>query len=105
MHLTDAGYRIAASHIVARTTPSAVVVDGRDARVSGLRTLIIRKNDLFFHRWRPANVTYLYLFRQREQGNNAVEISRFDPLVAAVDQEIAAVRKTLLSASGQGGSR
>jgi hypothetical protein len=48
-----------------------------------------------FHRWRPANVTYLYLFRQREQGNNAVEIPRFDPLIAEKEKEIAAMTKAL----------
>ncbi len=50
-----------------------------------LRQAIIRKNELYFHRWRPQNVTYLFGFRAHEQGNNAVEIPQFDPLIA--DQE------------------
>ena len=94
MHLTDAGYGVAAAQIVARTG-SAAVVDARDARFAPLRALIVQKNESFFHRWRPANVTYLYLFRQREQGNNAVEIPRFDPLVAEKEKEIAAMTKAL----------
>jgi lysophospholipase L1-like esterase len=104
MHLTDAGYAVAARQIAARTAPSrSNVADGREARLQELRALIVRKNELFFHRWRPANVTYLYLFRQREQGNNAVEIPRFDPLVADAERQIAALRETLLPPGGAGG--
>lgn len=51
-----------------------------------------RKNELYFHRWRPQNETYLFLFRKHEQGNNAVEIPQFDPLIAAAEQAIAPLR-------------
>lgn len=108
VHLTEAGYAVAAQEIARRTTTAPVA--GRFAatwlgdeaagspereRWQRIRKLIVEKNDLFFHRWRPANVTYLYLFRQREQGNNAVEIPRFDPLVEQKEQEIAAQRRQL----------
>jgi hypothetical protein len=53
-----------------------------------LYRLISEKNQLFFHRYRPQNETYLYLFRKHEQGNNAVEIPRFDPLIQTADQAI-----------------
>lgn len=53
-----------------------------------LRELIVKKNQLFFHRYRPQNETYLFLFRKHEQGNNAVEIPQFDPLIDAADREI-----------------
>ncbi|HBJ33854.1 MAG TPA: hypothetical protein DDZ51_03620 [Planctomycetaceae bacterium] len=53
-----------------------------------LAGLILKKEELFFHRHRPQNETYLLLFRKHEQGNNAVELAQFDPLVDAVDQEI-----------------
>ena len=57
-----------------------------------LRKTIVEKNKLYFHRWRPQNVTYLFLFRKHEQGNNAVEIPKFDPLVEAKEKEIAKLR-------------
>ena len=47
-----------------------------------LRSAIRKKNELFFHRWRPENWTYLFGFRKQEQGQNAVEIPQFDPLIA-----------------------
>ena len=58
-----------------------------------LRRAILAKNELYFHRWRPQNETYLFGFRKHEQGNNAVEIPQFDPLVAEKEAEIATLRK------------
>ncbi|HMC28498.1 MAG TPA: SGNH/GDSL hydrolase family protein, partial [Verrucomicrobiae bacterium] len=58
-----------------------------------LRDAILKKNELFFHRWRPENNTYLFLFRKHEQGQNAKEIPQFDPLVRAEEQKIAGLRK------------
>jgi lysophospholipase L1-like esterase len=56
-----------------------------------LRKLIVAKNELYFHRWRPQNVTYLFGFRKGEQGKNAPEIARFDPLIESKEKEIAAL--------------
>jgi lysophospholipase L1-like esterase len=57
-----------------------------------LRAAIVAKNRLYFYRWRPQNETYLFGFRKHEQGQNAREIPRFDPLVAAAEAEIARLR-------------
>lgn len=86
LHLSAAGYDAAA----------AVFADAFGHPVSGdfagrsadLREAVVAKNRLFFHRWRPTNETYLFLFRRHEQGNNAVEIPRFDPLVAAAEAKV-----------------
>ena len=59
-----------------------------------IRQKIVEKNMLFFHRWRPQNITYLTGFRKHEQGNNAVEIAQFDPLVEQIEVEIDAMRKS-----------
>ena len=61
-------------------------------QVEKLRAAINRKNELYFHRWRPQNETYLFGFRKHEQGNNAAEIPLFDPLVAEQEAEIARLR-------------
>ncbi len=58
-----------------------------------LRQTVIKKNELFFHRWRPQNETYLFLFRKHEQGNNAKEIPQFDPLIAAQEKTISELRR------------
>jgi hypothetical protein len=74
---------------VAYSNPASV------AQWQELRRVVHEKNQLFFHRYRPQNETYLFLFRKHEQGNNAVEIPQFDPLVEAREQRIAELRRPL----------
>jgi hypothetical protein len=62
------------------------------AQSEALRQAILAKNQLFFHRWRPQNETYLFGFRKHEQGNNAKEIPMFDPLIAKIEADIAKLR-------------
>jgi lysophospholipase L1-like esterase len=57
-----------------------------------LRRAIIKKNLLYFHRWRPQNETYLFGFRKHEQGQNAREVPLFDPLVAEQEEIIARLK-------------
>lgn len=57
-----------------------------------LRQAILAKNELYFHRWRPQNETYLFGFRKHEQGKNAREIVQFDPLIARAEEAIARLR-------------
>ena len=66
---------------------------GEDQQADKVRQLINEKNELYFHRWRPQNVTYLFLFRKHEQGQNAAEIPKFDPIVERKEQEIARLRQ------------
>ncbi len=86
IQLTQPGYEAAARIMVAATGGSL----GSDnfAEFEPVRQRVAEKNELFFHRWRPANETYLFLFRRHEQGNNAVEIPQFDPLVAEAEGRI-----------------
>jgi lysophospholipase L1-like esterase len=66
----------------------ARVIAGERAVPEALRLKVVAKNQLFFHRWRPQNETYLFGFRKHEQGRNAAEVAAFDPLVAAAEAEI-----------------
>ena len=65
---------------------------GGSERAEQLRSTLGEKNELFFYRYRPQNETYLFLFRKHEQGNNAVEIPQFDPLIAKKETAIAVLR-------------
>jgi lysophospholipase L1-like esterase len=58
-----------------------------------LRQAIIDKNELYFHRWRPQNETYLFGFRKHEQGKNSGEVDKFDPLVEKQEKEIVRLSK------------
>lgn len=89
IHYGDAGYRLAAKYLIdglGLKQPEGLLNAAES--VEALRQATIRKNRLFFHRWRPANETYLFLFRKHEQGQNAKEIPQFDPLIAAGEERI-----------------
>ena len=87
-HLTSAGYARSAAQLVSALTPGQVkeIKTGDEA---ALTQLIRKKNEYFFHRHRPQNVTYILLFRKHEQGNNAADLPKFDPLIAELEQQIA----------------
>jgi lysophospholipase L1-like esterase len=99
LHLTKVGYRRAAFEIVRRMGIDLPKIDlaANGARLEKLRATIQLKNELYFHRYRPQNETYLFLFRKHEQGNNAVEIPQFDPLVEEQEKIIAKLK--ILNAS------
>ena len=94
LHLTARGYsRFADQVMLDLFGPGSVARPAVETpQRRQLRQAIIHKNALYFRRWRPQNVTYLYLFRKGEQGNNAVEIPKFDPLIAAAEKQIAELR-------------
>lgn len=86
VHLSNPGYAQAA-RVFAEGCGQPLPADFA-ARSEELRKRVVAKNTLFFHRWRPANETYIFLFRKHEQGNNAVEIPQFDPLVEEAERKV-----------------
>jgi len=92
MHLTEDGYKHTAGPFVQIFGLEHVRLDKNH---EPLRQAIVAKNELFFHRWRPQNETYLFGFRKHEQGKNAKEVAEFDPLVGKAEEEIDKLRKAL----------
>ena len=86
IHLTESGYERMAESLSGK---------GWNSDWQALRNVVQRKNELFFHRHRPQNETYLRGFRKHEQGNNAREITAFEPLVAEQDAAIHALAAEL----------
>ncbi len=99
IHLTSYGYFKAASRI--GTSLGLPLNEGefRGKDKDTLRAVILRKNEFYFHRSRPANMAYIFGFRKREQGKNAVEMPQFDPLIAKEEQKIRELCKHLNDAS------
>jgi lysophospholipase L1-like esterase len=98
LHFTSEGYQTASPKFVEAlglTLATGNQLQSEHARK--LREATVTKNKLFFFRWRPANETYLRLFRKHEQGNNVRELPMFDPLIAKAEKEIEALKKTTLS--------
>jgi len=91
IHLTEAGYKA-----VARLLEKSLGWEAKPWDTGGkaelLRQHILKKNQWFFNRSRPANMAYIFGFRSKEQGNNAKEIPQFDALVAKEEAYIAKMR-------------
>lgn len=86
MHLTEAGYEATIPDFL---TSLNLSWGGEDPKTfEAVRAAVRKKNELFFHRWRPQNETYLFGFRKHEQGKNAKEIVEFDPLIAKAEDEL-----------------
>jgi lysophospholipase L1-like esterase len=73
----------------------AAAASSLPAEQEALRQKTIEKNREFFYRWRPQNDTYIFGFRKHEQGQNAVEIPRFDPIVDKLEREIARMSREI----------
>jgi putative heme-binding domain-containing protein len=91
IHLNSAGYR-AVARLIEKELGWRQGKWEQGKPAVALRQAILRKNEWFFHRSRPANMAYIFGFRKAEQGRNAGEIVAFDKLVADEDARIAAMR-------------
>ena len=92
IHPTSAGLERWADGVASELGWAPKVKNISTSQAGALRKALQRKNELFFHRWRPANHTYILGFRKREQGRNAVEIEQFDALLAQAEAAIADLR-------------
>lgn len=95
LHYGEAGCRLWAQKVVAGLGLETPAVPAAEAEL--LRKMIVRKDFLFFNRWRPANETYLFGFRKHEQGRNAAEMEQFDPIVAEAEKKIAELKSAALA--------
>ncbi len=88
IHLTDSSYAAFSAQLCESLGWKAGPTDPSPA----LRGAILKKSAAFFHRFRPANATYLFGFRKREQGRNAVEMAEWDKLIADADARILGIK-------------
>ncbi len=79
-YLSAASYKAFAGHLAEAILHDSPVASR--ANEKALYDLASEGERLFFDMHRPQNETYLLLFRKHEQGNNAVELGQFRPLLA-----------------------
>jgi lysophospholipase L1-like esterase len=108
MHLSEGGYRVTTLSLLQSLGLSGEIpacltgfelphaLKQLQEDIEPLRQAVVAKNELFFHRWRPENETYLFGFRKHEQGKNAKEVAEFDPLVAEAEKKIADLKAKLV---------
>ena len=92
IHLNDDGY-MALAFAVAKQLQLPDSQWSGSRHTETLREVILRKNQWWFHRSRPANVAYVFGFRKHEQGQNAIEIPKFDGLIEKEETLIKRLRK------------
>lgn len=91
IHLTSRGYEELATFIRSQLgldSAPAGHLDLRGSVAETARQVILRKNEFYFHRSRPANMAYIFGFRRGEQGRNAVEMPKFDPMIETEEVKI-----------------
>jgi lysophospholipase L1-like esterase len=59
------------------------------SQASQLREKIIKKNELFFHQYRPLNRTYIVGFRSHEQGGHAKGLEELSLIITWLEGQIA----------------
>jgi lysophospholipase L1-like esterase len=94
----EAGHALVARELAKGLGYPEGPIAGKDNEsLAALRAAVVEKDRLFFHRWRPANETYLFLFRKHEQGQNAKEIPMFDPLIAEQEKKVEKARAVVFA--------
>lgn len=95
IHLSSDGYRKTAALIAATLAfPSPVIqMDSEEARQ--IRKSIVKKNTLFFHRWRPRNDAFVYGERKDEQRIAQEEPAQIEPFIAEQEAAITSLLENL----------
>ena len=95
IHLTSKGYRKAGELIteVLKFPPPVTPLDSNKA--DQIRNTIIKKNTLFFHRWRPRNDAFVYGERKDEQRIAQEEPAQIEPFIAKQEAAIKLLLKDL----------
>ncbi|MDB5260763.1 MAG: family lipase [Adhaeribacter sp.] len=63
------------------------------SQASQLRELILKKNEMFFHQYRPQNRTYILGFRSHEQGRHAKGLEDLNIIITWLEGQIALNRQ------------
>ena len=88
IHLSSKGYRKAGDLIAAALTLPPAVIKIDSAKADNIRNTIIKKNTLFYHRWRPRNDAFVYGERKDEQRIAQEEPAQIEPFIAKQEAAI-----------------
>lgn len=88
IHPSDEGYRAIAKIIAKQLKLPAPKIDLASAEAEAIRAAIVKKNTLYFHRWRPRNDAFVYGERKDEQKIAQTEPEQFEPFIAKQEKII-----------------
>jgi lysophospholipase L1-like esterase len=95
IHLSSNGYRKAGEIIAQALSFPAPAIDIDSEKAEQIRKAIIKKNTLFFHRWRPRNDAFVYGERKDEQRIAQEEPAQIEPFIAKQEAAIALLLEDL----------
>lgn len=95
IHLSSKGYRKAGELMAEALTLPALAIKMDSEKADHIRNSIIKKNMLFFHRWRPQNDAYIYGLRKHEQRVAQEEPAQIEPFIAKQEAAITALLENL----------
>ena len=94
IHMNENGYRFVTCEMLAEMDVPIRSEDAIDADSAtdhqALRQAVLRKNRLFFQRWRPVNTEYVYGRRHEPFGSNNFpeEMTRLDELIEQAEKKV-----------------
>lgn len=88
IHPSGDGYRVIAKIIVKQLGMPQVEIDPPSKTSERIRSVITKKNALYFHRWRPRNNAFVYGERKSEQKIAQAEPAQFEPAIERQEQVI-----------------
>ena len=88
IHLSVNGYRKAGEMIAQALKLPAPALKIDSEKADQIRNTIIKKNTLFFHRWRPRNDAFVYGERKDEQRIAQEEPAQIEPFIAKQEAAI-----------------
>ena len=97
LHPNGAGYRFIGAQIADQLELPSPRIKSTSAKAEVLRATIIKKNLLYFHRWRPRNDAFVYGERKDEQKIAQTEPAKFEPFIAKQETHIRAILKSIAS--------
>ena len=95
IHLTSRGYRKAGELIAEALKFPTPAIQLDSDKTDQIRKTIIKKNTLFFHRWRPRNDAFVYGERKDEQRIAQEEPAQIEPFIAKQETAITLLLKYL----------
>jgi lysophospholipase L1-like esterase len=102
IHPTSEGYARIADTVLRVLTGSESLSYRSTPEHEGLRQAIVKKNTLFFHRWRPRNDAFVYGERNDEQPIANAEPVLFEPFIVEQEEIIWGLLKSASSTPSAG---
>jgi len=97
LHPNGNGYRLIAEEITDQLNLPSARIELTSSKSEELRLTIIKKNLLYFHRWRPRNDAFVYGERKNEQKIAQTEPAQFEPFILKKESRIVEILKTITS--------